>query len=221
MYKERIICPIFVWNVKSMEEDILKYEPLVNSIASKFYNVPKEDLIQAGFLGLTKARENYNINSGCKFSTYAYQYIYGEMYTTAFGSKPIYVNKDAMRIYNKVKKARELMMQKENRNVTYDEVCKYLNIDINTFLDILNSLSANISIENTELNLTKHDNIDELILLKESLEILSSLEKSVMNMRYLNDLSQDETAKVLGLSQVRVSRIEKTSKEKMREFITN
>ena len=78
-----------------------------------------------------------------------------------------------------------------------------------------------ISIENTELNLSRRDNIDDMILLKESLEQLSSLEKSVIEKRYMNDLSQDETAKTLGLSQVKVSRIEKKSKEKMREFIRN
>lgn len=202
-----------------MEEDILKYDWLVYSIASKFYGIPREDLIQAGFLGLTKARENYNENTKCKFSTYAYEYIYGEMYAIAHNSKMIHINKDAMRIYNKVKNAKELLTQKENREITYEEVCNYLRIDINLFLDILNSLSASVSIETTELNLTSQDNIDDLILLKESLERLSELEKNVINMRFMNDFSQDETAKVLGLSQVSISRIEKSSKEKMREFI--
>ena len=175
-----------------MEEDILKYKPLVYSIAAKFYGVPKEDLIQAGFLGLTKAKENYKVGSGCKFSTYAHQYIYGEMYSVAFNSKNIYINKDAMKIYNKVKNARDLLVQKENRNISYEEVCTYLGIDINIFLDILNSLSASISVESTELNLTKQDNIDDLILLKESLKRLNTLEKKVINMRFVNDFSQDE-----------------------------
>ena len=199
----------------------MEYAPLVYSIASKFYGAPKEDLIQAGFLGLTKAWENFDETLQCKFSSYAYEYIYGEMYIVANGSRPIHINKDAMRIYKKVKNAKELLSVKENREVSFDEACNYLNIDLNLFLDILNSLSTSISIENTELNLTKENNIDDLILLKESLEKLSSLEKNVINMRYMNDFSQDETAKVLGLSQVSVSRIEKKSKEKMREFITS
>ena len=203
-----------------MEDELLRYTPLVYSIASKFYNAPFEDLVQAGFLGLAKAKRNYNANSGGKFSTYAYQYIYGEMYETAFGEKPIHINKDAMRLYNKVKQTREILMQKENREVNFEEVCAFLHIDLNLFLDILNSLNIGVSIENTELNISSQDNIDDLILLKESLEKLNELEKNVINMRYMNDFSQDETAKVLGLSQVKVSRIEKVSKEKMREFIT-
>ena len=202
-----------------MQEELLQYTPLVYSVASKFYDAPFEDLVQAGFLGLAKAKRNYNANNGGKFSTYAYQYIYGEMYETAFGEKPIRVNKDAMRIYNKVKQTRELLMQRENREVSFEEVCAFLHIDLNLFMDILNSLSIGISLENTELNISRKENIDDLILLRESLEKLNELERNVINMRYMNDLSQDETAKVLGLTQVKVSRVEKKSKEKMREFI--
>ena len=204
-----------------MEDEIMQYKPLVYSIASKFCDASFEDLIQAGFLGLTKARENYDESIGCKFSTYAYQYIYGEMYETLFGTKTIRLNKDALRIYKRVKNAKELLTQKEKREVSYEEVCSYLDIDLNLFLSILNSLNASISIENIELNLTKQDNIDDLILLKESLERLSNLEKNIINMRYMNDLSQDETAKILGLSQVKVSRIEKACKEKMKNYIAS
>lgn len=204
-----------------MQEDFMEYAPLIYSLSKTFYGISKEDLIQAGFLGLTKAKRNFDETSGSKFSSYAYQYIYGEMYATTFGMKPIYVNKEAMRIYKKVKQAKEMLVQKENREIGYDEVCEYLGIDIKLFMDILNSLNVNISIENTELNLTRQENIDDMILLRESLSSLSELEKKVIKMRYMNDLTQDETAKVLGLSQVKVSRIEKTSKEKMKEFITS
>lgn len=204
-----------------MEEELMKYAPLVYSLSQKFYGIPKDDLIQAGFLGLTKARINYDVKSKTKFSSYAYQYIYGEMYATTFGSKMIYVNKDAMRIYKKVKAAKEMLTQREKREVSYDEVCAFLEIDINLFLDILNSLNDNISIENTELNLSKQERIDDLILLRDSLANLTELEKRVITMRYMDDLTQDETAKILGLSQVKVSRIEKTSKTKMKEYIAS
>ena len=207
--------------VTFMSDVILEYEGLVYSLSNKCYGAEKEDLIQAGFLGLTKALKNYNPESGTKFSTYAYEYIYGEMYETANGTKPIRIRKEQMRLYKSVIKTRELLTQKYGRDVSYEETAAFLNIDYGLLTDILNSLSASISIENTELNLSRRDNIDDMILLKESLEQLSSLEKSVIEKRYMNDLSQDETAKTLGLSQVKVSRIEKKSKEKMREFIRN
>lgn len=198
---------------------ILQYENLVYKVAQKFYGVDREDLIQAGFLGLTKACKNFNPESGTKFSTYAYEYIYGEMYEAVTGSKPIRVRKDSMRLYKSVVKTKELLTQKYGRDVSYEETALILGIDPNLIRDIFNSLSANVSIENTELNLSRREQIDDMILLKESLEQLSTLEKSVIETRYLEDRSQDETAKKLGLSQVRVSRLERRGKEKMLDFI--
>ena len=202
-----------------MSNIILEYEGLVYSLAKKFYGAEREDLIQSGFLGLTKALKNYKPETGTKFSTYAYEYIYGEMYETANGTKPIKIRKEQLKLYKNVLKTKELLTQKYGRDVSYEEVATFLNIDINLLNDILNSLNASISIENTELNLSRKDNIDDMILLKESLEQLSELEKNVIEKRYMSDLSQDETAKTLGLTQVKVSRIEKRSKEKIREFI--
>lgn len=204
-----------------MDDLLMQYSPLVYSIAKKFYGTDKNDLVQAGFLGLIKAYKNYNEDLGCKFSTYAYQYIYGEMYEMANGEKQLHVRKDAMRLYKSVIKYKELLTQKEGREVSYEEVCTALNIDYLKFVDILNSLSASISIDNTELNLTKKENIDDLILLRDSLKHLSDIERKVIETRYLGDLNQSETAEILGLSQVSVSRIEKKSREKIKKYIAS
>lgn len=194
------------------------YEPLIYSIASKFYGVDKEDLVQAGFLGLTKAYNNFNPNLNCKFSTYAYHYIYGEMYETVNGEKPIKMQKENMRLYKSVEKMKELLSQKYGRDVGYDEVCSEIGIDINVFASILNSISATIDIDYVELK-SRDNNLDDLIMLRDSLNNLTNDEKNVIEKRYMNDLTQDETARVLGLSQVRVSRLEKKGKEKIREYM--
>ncbi len=95
-------------------------------------------------------------------------------------------------------------------------------MDYGTYLAILNSLSATVSVDDTELNLrAKDNNLDDMIMLRDSLNALNPLERSVMTNRYMEDKSQDETAKVLGLSQVKVSRIEKASREKMKNYMTN
>ena len=60
--------------------ELLKYDKLIHSIANKFYGVSKDDLYQVGFIGLMKALNNYQKNDKTSFSTYAYQYIFGEMY---------------------------------------------------------------------------------------------------------------------------------------------
>jgi RNA polymerase sporulation-specific sigma factor len=201
------------------KEIIMKYENLVYKIAQKFYGADKEDLVQAGFLGLMKAYKNYKPKYGCKFSTYAYEYIYGEMYEAQNKERLISVRKDSMRLYKNVMHVKDLLTQKYGRDISILETCEYLNIDASDLQDILNSLSAKVSIDATELNLTKKESIDDMILLKESLEELTDLERHVITSRYMSDKSQDETAKTLGISQVKVSRIEKQSKEKMRKFI--
>ena len=202
--------------------DVLEvYSSLVYGLAKKFYGAEFEDLVQAGFLGLIKARKNFREDAGVKFSTYAYEYVYGEMYEVANGGSTIRVRKDALKLYKDVVKMRELLTQKFNREVSINEVADYLHIDMNYLYNIMSSLAASISIEECEIRTTQSDNIDDMILLKESLENLDEVEKSVMNYRFFGDLSQDETAKIMGISQVSVSRIESRSKKKIKEFIAS
>ncbi len=189
-------------------------------MSKSFYGAEREDLIQAGYLGLNKAYKSFDENKNTKFSTYAYGYIYGEMYETAMGCRPIRVRKPEMKIYKGVIRAKELLESKYGRDVTYEEACTFLKVNFDTFMSILNSLTATISIDNTELNLSNRDNTDDMLMLKESMNSLSPLEKSVIERRYMEDMSQQETAKVLGLTQVKVSRIEKQSREKMKNYCT-
>lgn len=207
---------------KSMPTEVsIEHEKLIYKMAQRFYGVPKEDLIQAGFLGLTKAYNKFDPSLNVKFSTYAYAFIFGEMYETATMNRPIHIKKAEMNIYKSVLRAKEMLEAKYNRSISFTEVCDFLKIDYNQFMAILNSLSEFVSVEDTELNLSRKEHIDDLILLKESLETLSLQERQVIVSRYMGDLSQNETAKVLGLSQVKVSRIEKRGKEKMKNFVAS
>ncbi len=201
------------------DEIVLEYQNMIYKMASKFYGVEKEDLIQAGFLGLNKAYKGFKKDNGAKFSTYAYGFIYGEMYEAATGNRPIRIRKNEFKLYKGVCQTKSLLENKYERTVTYEEACQYLHVDYNMFIQILNTLSSNVSIDSQELNIKNKDNTDEVLMLKDSMNTLTPLEKNVMERRYWDDLSQDETAKALGLSQVKVSRIEKKSREKMKNYI--
>ena len=203
-------------------EIILENQNMIYKMSTQFYGVDREDLIQAGFLGLTKAYKKFNPNMGTKFSTYAYGFIHGEMYETAMGNRPIRLRKNEMKVYKGVIKIKELLEAKENRSVSYEEACAYMSIDYNLFLSILNSLAVPTNIEDASLSLqSRETSTDDMIMLRDSLASLTPLEKNVMMKRYMDDRSQEETAKILGLSQVKVSRIEKKSRDKMRNFMTN
>ena len=65
----------------------------------------------------------------------------------------------------------------------------------------------------------QEEDIDSQILIDDSLNNLEPLEQDVIKIRYFNDLTQTETAKVLGISQVKVSRLETKGKQKIKEYI--
>ena len=196
-----------------------KYEKLIYKLSNSFYGVNKEDLIQSGFLGLIKAYKNYDKSKGTKFSTYAYNYIYGEMYELYSKNRNIKLNKKCLKVYKDLTRAREMLEQKYNREVSLYETCKYLKIDIKDVREILNSIRVPQSIDELVVDIPYEENIDERILLNEGIESLDSSEKDVIRKRYINDYTQEETAKALGLSQAKVSRIESSGKAKIKKFV--
>ena len=80
-----------------LEELIKSSTGLIWAVAKRFYGVDKNDLYQAGVLGVVKAYQNYVDDGKSKFSTYAYNYIFGEMYALA-NNKEIKLNKDINRL---------------------------------------------------------------------------------------------------------------------------
>ena len=205
-----------------MSEKLLKeYDKLIYKISNYFYGINKEDLIQSGYLGLIKAYKNFNKNKGVKFSTYAYQYIYGEMYDAYSKNRDIKINKKNLKVYRELMSAKEKLSQKYGREVSLYETCKYLKLDVNDIRDILNSVVIPKSIENDLVIVPYEEDLDSKILIDESIEGLNPLEKAVIENRYKNDYTQEETASRVGLSQAKVSRIESRSKVKIRNFIAS
>ena len=95
------------------EKVIKDNEKMIWKIAGHFYGHSKEDLYQAGVVGLLKALKNYKKNGVTKFSTYAHDYIFGEMYLLSC-NKNIKVSKDLLKLYKKVENARYVLAQKLN-----------------------------------------------------------------------------------------------------------
>ena len=105
------------------------YEKLIWKVANKFYGVEKEDLYQAGMLGLLKACKNYKENHDTKFSTYAMNYIFGEMYLLA-NNKNIKYSKDLLKLSKLIETTRYKLAQNYNRMPNNYELAKFLNINI-------------------------------------------------------------------------------------------
>jgi len=213
------------------EEQLLeKYELLIYKIAKKFYNVEISDLYQAGSIGLIKASRMYKEEIGSNFMTFAYKYIFGEMYELANKSRDIKLNKYYLKVYREMEIAKQELTQKEGRVPTHFEVCNYLKLDENLATDVLVMSNQMLSLDD-EYNKENgdtitladcigiEDNINDRILINDSINELDNLEQSVINCRFFSDLTQMETADALGISQVKVSRVEAKSKKKIKEYI--
>lgn len=210
-----------------LEELIKSSVPLIWKIAKNFYNVPKNDLYQAGVLGVIKAYQHYKSDGKTKFSTYAYNYIFGEMYFLA-NNKDIRLNKDILKLLKMVEQGKSRLAQVIMHEPSKRELANYLEMDEKILETILSYKTNFISMDDTKSEvrdlhevISEKESIstDEKIMLKDSMDTLSYLEKDIINNRYFLDLTQSETAKKLGITQVMVSRYEQRSLKKMREFM--
>ena len=202
-----------------LENLIIDNTKLIYSIMKYFKNYnSKEDLFQAGCLGLVDAYKKYNPNMGCKFTTYAYTYILGEMRKLVREDKGIKISRQITKLNLKIEKANILLSQKLMRQPSVDEIANYLEVPIYLVSEAINSLNPISSIDEAIVSDSKDmtlqdiigysENIDDLIMLREELKNLNNEEYELINNRYMNDLTQSETSKIMGMSQVQVSRKE-------------
>lgn len=207
--------------------NILEYSNLVYSIANKYFKnySNRDDLYQVGMIGLIKAYKNYKPNNNCKFSTYAYNYIYGEMSLLVRQDKTIKVSKQISKLNIKIEKAYVLLTQKLMKEPTISEIAYYLGIDEYYVSEALNSINKITSINesiNDDNALTLEEligyseNYEDKIYLDQQLSKLTKAELQLIKNRYLNDLTQSETSKIMNMSQVQVSRNEQKILKKLR-----
>ena len=200
-----------------MEELILENKNLIYSITRYFEKYSnKEDLFQAGCIGMIMAYKNYNPDLNVKFTTYAYPYILGEMKKLVREDKSIKISRNIQLLNLKVEKANILLTQKLMRKPTILELADFLEIPVYMIEEAINSNKPIYSIdeplndEGKDITLQdtigKTDDIDDLLLLREELSKLNPFEQQLINKRYINDLTQQQTAYELGISQVQVSR---------------
>lgn len=207
-------------------EDIIENNKgLIYKISNMFYGVEQEDLFQAGVLGLLKAYKNYKEDSNAKFSSYAYEYIYGEMYNLSH-NKTMKINKDILKLYQLIEKTRYELAQKYERVPDNHEISSFLGIDERIINEAIISGNHIMSLDSDEglsvydkVSIEDKTSLDDKILLDDSIENLPLDEKNIIKARYYEDLTQSETAKKLAMSQVMVSRYEKKGISRMRAYM--
>lgn len=209
-------------------EQILKdNEKMIWKIASHFYGIDKNDLYQAGVVGLFKALKKYKQNVTTKFSTYAHDYIFGEMYLLA-SNKEIKISKDILRLYKKIEETRYILAQKLAKVPSNLELAEFLGLSLDDINMACMSASTVMSLDIDEDETRsayecipgKVEDVDTKILVDDSFAVLNDDERNIIRSRYYEDLTQQEVAKKLNMTQVMVSRYEKKGISKMRDYLT-
>lgn len=204
---------------------------LIYKIASGFYGAEMEDLYQVGAIGVMKAYRKYKEDSNAKFSTYAHDYIFGEMYQFVNHNKSIKLNRDCLRLYKKLVQTKYALAQRLGKMPTVDEIALYLELEPELVASTMNAGASILSLDadNKEedhytlydqMKDNSADRVEAHLVVEECLNTLQSPEKDIIECRYFKDYTQHETAKVLGLTQAMVSRYEKKGIERMRSFIS-
>lgn len=208
------------------EDLILQNNNLIYSLVSKFpYFKDKEDLYQTGVIGLIKASKNYNPNLNIKFSTFAYNFIYGEMYNYVISTRNIKINKDIIRLGKKIKEFIDKHKQVRGYEPSIKSIADILNIKESKVIEVMETTKQTSSIDDELGDKYMFENIqtsnrisnDILIDLKNNLNSLEEDEKEIIKYRYIDDLTQGEVAKKLKMNQVKVSRLEKKILNKLKE----
>lgn len=208
--------------------------PLVTSISKKFMNrgYDYEDIYQIGCMGLVKAINNFDDNYNVKFSTYAVPMIIGEIKRFLRDDGIIKVSRNVKSLAKKLHFDKEALTKKLNRDPSIEELAEFSGIDKEEILFALESSASMqylyevihqddgapvLLIDKLSENAAEDKNLTEKIALKEALNSLDVKSRQIIVLRYFKDKTQIQVAKMLGISQVQVSRIEKKVLSEMRK----
>lgn len=201
---------------------IKESEGLIYKIASKYsvyYNI--EDLYQVGSIGVIKAYKNYKRDTSVKFSTYAYKYILGEIVEFIRCDRNIKVSDEYMSLYKKYLSIKSILTSKLEREPSFSEICSFMEIDEGVLLNVIETISFTKSTDDSDYDYgnDKREEIDNKILLENELSSMDEFDRNLIEYRYYFGYTQSETADVLGVSQVKVSRQEKLILSRMKSNI--
>ncbi len=206
---------------------------LIWSIVRRFKSrgCDMEDLYQIGAIGLLKCIDKFDVSFDVKFSTYAVPMILGEIKRFLRDDGIIKISRPIKETAIKIKYETDEFIRKYGREPQISEISEKLGI---TEDDVIMALESSRDVESIFSTVYQNDGnpvflIDKLsennesekftdiITIKEILGKLEPKERSIIFMRYFEDKTQTEISKILGISQVQVSRIEKKVVENIRK----
>ncbi|MDR1131655.1 MAG: sigma-70 family RNA polymerase sigma factor [Oscillospiraceae bacterium] len=218
---------------QASEQLIEENSGLIWSIARRFFGrgVEADDLYQLGCVGFLKAIQGYDEAYGTQFSTYAVPKISGEIRRFLRDDGAVKVSRGVKEKAQAIRNARSLLEQRLGREPTLSEISAHTGLDAaeiasaETAVGPMESLQRETGEEGFTLeqilgDFGQEERLVERVSLRETLSRLPEREKQVIALRFFHGLTQDAAAKVVGISQVQVSRLEKRAVARLREMLT-
>lgn len=214
------------------ESLVVENAGLIWSVARRFLGrgVEADDLYQLGCLGFLKAIEGFDLSYGTQFSTYAVPKIAGEIRRFLRDDGAVKVSRGIKERAATIKTARNQLIQALGREPTVLEISRQTGISVE---DIATAETATACVESIQQeagedgftleNILTDTESEEVMLerisLRQAIDRLPERESMVIRLRYYHGLTQDRVSRVLGVSQVQVSRIEKKALGRLKDFM--
>ena len=220
---------------KAREQLVQENVGLIWCVVKRFYGrgAEPEDLFQIGSTGLLKAIDKFDLSFDVKFSTYAVPMISGEIKRFLRDDGMIKVSRTLKELSVRILRAREELTASMEREPTIEELSQYLHVEKEEIVQAMEAGGEVESIykpihqkEGSEIRLMdkleeeerQEEKILDHMLLQQLLKTLNKEERQLIYMRYFQDKTQSAVGKVMGISQVQVSRMEKRIMENLRQM---
>ena len=213
-------------NQEKMTKLVEENNGLIWSIVKRFKDrgYELEDLYQIGSIGFIKSIKRFDTSFEVKLSTYAVPYILGEIKRFIRDDGSVKVSRSIKELAGKIKDIQSKYLKETGEEINITEIAKQLKMPKEEIAVALDSLKPTISIyddsytndeggisflETLSTNVDEAETLTNKLTIKEIITNLEQREKEIILLRYYKNKTQTEVAKILGISQVQVSRIEK------------
>lgn len=229
---EKLIAESKAGNQEAKEILLSENSGLIWSVARRFIGrgTEAEDLYQLGCLGFIKAIDGFDLSFGTQFSTYAVPKIAGEIRRYLRDDGAVKVSRGIKERAAAIKSMRNQLLHALGREPSIQEIAAHSGLTPEE-IAIAESATASVesiqqvtgeegcTLENFLTDTESEESLLEKIALRQAIILLPEKESMVIQLRYFHGLTQDRTAKVLNVSQVQVSRIEKKALNHLKELL--
>lgn len=229
---EELICLCQSGDEAAKERIIQENSGLIWSVTKRFAGrgTELEDLYQLGCVGFLKAVDGFDLQYGTRFSTYAVPKISGEIRRFLRDDGAIKVSRGIKEKAYVIRTAATQLTQILGREPTVSELSDSTGFtpeeiaiaeNATAYVESIQRENGKdgFTLENILSDSDSEEQLLERIALRQAIDRLNEREATVIKLRYYHGLTQDKISKILSVSQVQVSRIEKRAIERLREYL--